>query len=187
MKKNRGKLVLIESNETDLDKAMTKTLVHIHQGQGNVLCCNPIIVSETEKVKVGDSVYNPKIKSINKVVKDDAVLETLGLKDWQKCTLEAANHYKHPKVLLKSFQFSGRDLELIESGEVEDGSEVLIRVNGDDCVAIIDFIPKLTVRNLDFELNNLLNGILCRRDIKIKADSNSIAEFVTKFIKTKLK
>lgn len=97
-----GKLVLITNTNADGSVKRPYNINH------NI----PIIISETEKIEVGDTVNHGLINELIYIVDKD--------------NLEASIYNKSKKILVLPEQFSPEQLQMIVDGKIKDGDKVLI-------------------------------------------------------------
>lgn len=196
--KVKGRLILVEVYTEDISKDVFNSIVHIAGGQGNVSCYNPIIISDTEPIEVGDRRYDAERKSIGTCVNEE-----------ERVFYEEHNknyHYdrKYFKILAMPEYISPQRIKDIQDGKLKDGDEVSImcRYNTFEefesnnkksfdthlklCNGYVDIVSKAkkayTVEEVDYLLNKLLNGILATKTINIAPDSNSIAKFIINYL-----
>jgi hypothetical protein len=109
-----GKLVMVPYNT---DKPLNKNYTLLD-------CFKPIIISETEKIEVGDLIYHRTGKFILECIKRDEVyIYHKSLIDGTK-----GNNYEpyYHKALVSPEQFSSKHLQAIVDGKMKDGDKVLV-------------------------------------------------------------
>jgi len=116
----KGKLLLIENSEVykigELVADYKNTILSIKR---------PIIISETEEIKVGDIVYS------SWSLPERSIFTVKEIKENQ---LTDTNNYYHPssyckKVLVLPEQFSPKHLQAIVDGKLKDQDEVYVELN----------------------------------------------------------
>jgi hypothetical protein len=122
-----GKLVLVEckseeallfrllSNQEEIKPRFWLTGGKVVKGLGTY--CKPIIISETEKIEVGDWHYHKEVNNIGQVTNQE-MADFINIGHRERGIVF--------KVLVLPEQFSPKDLQAIVDGEMKDGETVLV-------------------------------------------------------------
>lgn len=121
-----GKLVLIEEPTPNrqnqiLWRNKNDQLLLTRSSSNDLIAIKPIIISETEKIEVGDWWYGGETRQSLFQVKDEKDLA-------YKTHVSEKFIIKYNKVLVLPEQFSQQQLELIVEGVYKDGDKLLIEV-----------------------------------------------------------
>lgn len=127
-----GKLVLVKCKSTDtFVRCYTIMKIEIFK---------PIIISETEKIKVGDIFYDTKSKSIH------------------KAELAAGLFHTRKKILVLPEHFTQEQLQMIVDGKLKDGDKVAVECYkynefkggaGEQSGYYIQFNPHITLHRVE--------------------------------------